>query len=123
MQYTEPKTDWSSSDGVSADDFNRIEQNTEALQQTTIVTLTAEGWVSTDSGEFTQTVSVADMKESYEPQLVRAMDSGISLADRKAYNKWFGVIAEGIGTTGEGQITYKVSKKPDIAITIGLKGV
>ena len=37
--------------------------------------------------------------------------------------KAFGIIASGTGTTAAGSVTFKVYKKPETDIMIGLKGV
>lgn len=56
------KTDWKSSDGVGAADFNRIESNIGSLIPNTVsATLSASRW-SGASAPYTQTVSVPYVK-------------------------------------------------------------
>ena len=57
------------------------------------------------------------------PILVSALEDGADLAAQKAYNKAFGILATGTGTTADGSVTFKVYKQPTTDITVGLKGV
>lgn len=76
------KTDWTSSDGVSAADFNRIEGNIGALIPNAVsATLTAAGWVGS-AAPYTQIVSVPYVTSS--SHIVVSIKSSASMAQYQA---------------------------------------
>ncbi len=85
------------------------------------VTFTVSGWTG-DEAPYIQTVSVESITENDEPTLIKYRDGDFVVDNVKAYNKAFGIIANGEGTTGNGTLTWKCLKKPAIDITVGLKG-
>ena len=86
------------------------------------VTLTAAGWTGT-AAPYTQTVKVDGIMESDNPVMVSMLAAGASPDTQKTYNKAFGIICSGTGTTANGSVTFSVYSKPAIDITVGLKGV
>lgn len=85
-----------------------------------IATFTASGWTG-NSAPYTQTVNAIGITADSQPILVKQKSSSLSASDNKAYDKAFGILSNGIGTTGNGTVTWKVYDKPTIDITIGLK--
>lgn len=86
------------------------------------VTLTAAGWTGT-AAPYTQTVKVDGIMESDNPVMVSMLAAGASPDTQKTYNKAFGIICSGTGTTANGSVTFSVYSKPTTDITVGLKGV
>lgn len=86
------------------------------------VTLTAANWTG-DEAPYVQTVELSTITEADHPILVSALEDGASVDIQKSYNKAFGIVSSGTGTTGEGTVTFKVYKKPVSDIVVGLKMV
>lgn len=86
------------------------------------VVLTADGWIG-EEAPYSQTVVVEGVTENDKPFLFSMLEDGAPEDIYKAYTKAFGIIASGTGTTADGTVTFKVYKKPEIDIRIGLKGV
>lgn len=86
------------------------------------VTLTASGWTG-DAAPYSQTVEVEGVTSEDNPIFVSLLEDGAPAETQKAYMKAFGIIASGTGTTAAGSVTFKVYKKPETDIMIGLKGV
>ena len=101
---------------------DQILQIKKRMVEFTQVTLTADGWTG-DSAPYVQTVEASTIVETDQPLLVSALEDGATPDVQKAYVKAFGIIASGTGTTGNGNITFKVYKKPDSDITVKLKMV
>lgn len=81
-----------------------------------------DSWTGSNA-PYVQTVSVPGIKETDEPIMVKYRESSLSVNEAKAYNKAFGILADGVGETADGNVTWTCIKKPVIDITIGLKGV
>ncbi len=94
----------------------------ERLKQVVVVILIADNWMGS-SAPYVQTVPVAGMSADASPLLVRMLEDGATVECQKAYNKAFGILAEGTGITRDGEVTFKVYKRPATDITVGLKGV
>ena len=105
-------------DGILKEHENRI----NCMNEPIAITLTAAGWAGSAT-PYTQTVAVEGMTAECNPDLVSLLADGASEATQKAYNKAFGLVAAGTGTTGAGTVTFKVYKKPATDIVVGLKGV
>lgn len=101
---------------------NQILEIKKRMVEFTQVTLTADGWTG-DSAPYVQTVEASTIVETDQPLLVSALEDGATPDVQKAYVKAFGIIASGTGTTGNGNITFKVYKKPESDITVKLKMV
>lgn len=101
---------------------NQIFEIKKRMVEFTQVTLTADGWTG-DSAPYVQTVEASTIVETDQPLLVSALEDGATPDVQKAYVKAFGIIASGTGTTGNGNITFKVYKKPESDITVKLKMV
>jgi hypothetical protein len=86
------------------------------------VTLTAAGWTGT-TAPYTQAVKVDGITEDDNPVMVSMLSAGASPDVQRAYNKAFGIICSGTGTTADGSVTFSVYSKPATDITVGLKGV
>lgn len=86
------------------------------------VTLNAEGW-SGDTAPYQQTVSVPGAAADREAVLLSALEDGATVEAQKAYSKAFGIVSSGTASLGDGTATFKVYKKPESTITVGLKGV
>lgn len=86
------------------------------------VTLTAAGWTGT-TAPYTQAVKVDGITEDDNPVMVSMLAAGATPDTQKAYNKAFGIICSGTGTTANNRVRFSVYSKPAIDITVGLKGV
>lgn len=102
---------------------NDINATNEAVNRTnhiTTVILPTAGWSA--SAPYTQAVAVTGLTAEDNPILVKAIPSGATPAQVKAYNKAFGMIDD--GDVANGQAIFKCyNKKPTINFTVGLKGV
>lgn len=87
-----------------------------------VVTLTADGWIGVVP-PYSQVASAVGILSGDNPILVRMLEDGATVERQKAYNKAFGILAEGTGITRDGEVTFKVYKRPATDITVGLKGV
>lgn len=94
----------------------------ERMDHVALVVLPASGWTGS-SAPFVQTVSVEGAKEDRDARLVSVLADGASLEVQKAYTKAFSIISSGTGVLGDGVATFKVYKKPETDITVGLQGV
>lgn len=99
----------------------KVQQQVTCLRNVIVLNLPLSGWSST--APYTQTVAAAGVTADMDPLLVSMLADGASAATQKEYNKAFGIISSGTGTTGDGTVTFKVYKKPAIDCTVGLKGV
>ena len=94
----------------------------ERIDHVASVVLPASGWTGS-TAPFTQPISVEGAKENQDACLVSALADGASLEAQKAYTKAFSIISSGTGVLGDGVATFKVYKKPETDITVGLQGV
>ena len=116
--------------GVSDSDLEAIattnktytDQQIAATESIIEVTLLATGWEGT-AAPYSQTVEVEGIKAIHNPDLVKALAIGATEDEQKAYNKAFGFISSGNGTTQDGSVTFYTYKLPVIDITVGLKGI
>ena len=106
---------------TNADASGHLFQRVENLERVILVTFLTASWSA--SAPYTQTVSISGITAADQPVLVRHLDSAATEATAKAYNKAFGILSSGSGTTGAGTVTWKCYKKPATDITVGLKGV
>ena len=84
------------------------------------VTHTAAGWTGS-AAPYSQTAAAEGLTADDYPILVSQLADGATENTQKAYNKAFGIVAAGTGITGDGTVTFKVYKKPEIDIVVGLK--
>lgn len=109
-------------DDFGASDINAITAAINRTNHITEVTLSKDAW-SGSSAPYTQTVTVSGLLSEDNPWLVSALSSSASLATQQAYRRAFAIISAGSATTSNGSVTFKVYKKPEISIVVGLKGV
>lgn len=104
------------------DNDNFLAGRFKSMNEPVAIALKAAGWAGS-AAPYTQTVQLEGISEDCNPFMVSMLADGASEATQKAYNKAFGIVAAGTGTTGNGTVTFKVYKKPEIDLTVGLKGV
>lgn len=110
-------------DPFGASDINATNTAINSLLgEPVYVTFLESAWTGTEP-PYTQTVAVDGVTAEDNPMLVSALKDNATVEEHRAYNKAFGIIAAGIGDTGNGSVIYKVFKKPEIDITVGLRGV
>ena len=101
-------------------DINATNKAVNALNHVVPVTLQASGWST--AAPYIQTVPIEGLTTEDNPILVKVIADGATPEQVKAYNKAFGMIDD--GDTENGQATFRCyNKKPDIDITVKLKGV
>lgn len=95
----------------------------ERQDSTVLVTLEAAGWTGTEA-PYIQEVAVAGASGDLAGVLlVSALEDGASLETQKAYTKVFGIVSSGTAILGDGVAVFKVYKRPETDITVGLRGV
>ena len=95
----------------------------ERQDSTALVTLEAAGWAG-EAPPYTQTVAVTGAAaDGPDALLISALEDGASLEAQKAYTKAFGIVSSGTATLGDGVAVFKVYKRPETDITVGLRGV
>lgn len=99
----------------------KVDTIVDNIEKIITVTFTSDGWTG-DSAPYTQIVSVEGITAEDEPMLAKYREGEFDVDTAKAYNKAFGMLADGEGITGDGTVTWKTIKKPTIDITIALKG-
>lgn len=109
-------------DTFGANDINSTNAEVNRSKDTKPVTLLANSWVG-DDAPYSQTVAVEGLLATDNPLIVSQLEDGASKDTARAYNKAFAIVASGTGISKNGSATFKVYKKPQIDITIGLKGV
>lgn len=109
-------------DAFGAKELNEIGEEVNRAKDTVLVTLNAADWTGS-AAPYSQTVTASSITADDEPILVKALTDGATAAVQKAYNKAFGIISSGTATTADGNVTFKVYKKPATDILVGLKGV
>ena len=82
------------------------------------VNLPATGWTSTFP--YTQVITDDAISVNDNPILGMVIPETYSADQIKAYQKAFGYIFA--GTTADGKITFYATNKPEIDLTVGLKG-
>ena len=110
-------------DPFGANDINATNKAINRINGEPVdINLTASGWTG-DAAPYSQTIAIEGVTAEDNPIVVSMLEDGASADTQKAYMKAFGIIASGTGTTADGTVTFRVYKKPEIDITIGLKGV
>lgn len=109
-------------DPFGANDINATNAAVNRQEHVTLLTLKSAEWTGS-AAPYSQIVAVDGVTAEDNPILVSALEDGADLAAQKAYNKAFGILATGTGTTADGSVTFKVYKQPTTDITVGLKGV
>ena len=93
---------------------------TGAIDQ--IVNLTAAGWTG-DAAPYSQAVNVTGMSSELLCELFSACSKSATVAERKAYNKAYAIVASGYAETADGKVTFSVDKKPAIDIGVRIKSI
>lgn len=107
-------------DSFGAKELNEIGEEVNKIQAMKSVTLTAAGWSST--APYKQTVSVEGITVDDIPVMMLDVSGASSWAEEKLLKKNFGFIS--YYDTEDGKITFTSAyMKPQVALTIGLKGV
>lgn len=86
------------------------------------ITLASTGWTGS-AAPYSQTVSASGLKADNNYMLVSMLADGSAEATQKAYVKAFGIVSSGTAVVSNNSVTFKVYKKPEVGITVGLKGV
>ena len=92
------------------------------MEQTVEVMLKADGWVGVVE-PFVQTIPVPESTEDSEALLVSTLSDGANKNVQHAYTKAFGIISSGTASLGNETATFKVYKKPETDIVVGLRGL
>lgn len=93
------------------------------LRKTVIsITLTASGWTGS-AAPYSQKASNASLKAANDYELVSMLADGAAAATQAAYSKAFALVSQGTAVSADGSVTFKVYKKPEATITVGLRGV
>ena len=87
-----------------------------------IVNLTAKGWTG-DAAPYSQAVNVTGMSSELLCELFSACSKSATVAERKAYNKAYAIVASGYAETADGKVTFSVDKKPAIDIGVRIKSI
>lgn len=87
-----------------------------------IVNLTAAGWTG-DAAPYSQAVNVTGMSSELLCELFSACSKSATVAERKAYNKAYAMVASGYAETTDGKVTFSVDKKPAIDIGVRIKSI
>ena len=82
------------------------------------VSLPSTGWST--SFPYTQTISNNEISSNDNPILGMVIPETYNADQIKAYQKAFSYIFA--GTTADGSITFYATNKPEIDLTVGLKG-
>lgn len=92
-------------------------------QETSVImlTLSRSGWTA-GNGFFTQQVNNTKIKESGTYQIVSALAYDADQAAVKTYQKAFGIVMGGMAKPVNGGVIFKVWKKPETDITVGVLG-
>lgn len=101
--------------------LNKVEN--ERQDRVILVTLETDGWTG-DQAPYIQTATVPGARaDGPDALLVSALEDGASLEEQKAYAKAFGIVSSGTATLGDSVAVFKVYKRPETDITVGLRGV
>lgn len=87
-----------------------------------IVNLTAAGWTG-DAAPYSQAVNVTGMSSELLCELFSACSKSATVAERKAYNKAYAIVASGYAETADGKVTFYADKKPAIDIGVRIKSI
>lgn len=122
-------------DLATVDDITKL-QNTialltgkvEALEEIAgkasikFITLLASSW-SGIYAPFTQSVAVEGVLDTMEATMVSALPENVTLEAQSAYTKAYAIINSGYANIGNGVINFKVYKRPETDIMVGLRGI
>ena len=87
-----------------------------------IVNLTAAGWTG-DAAPYSQVVNVTGMTSELLCELFSSCPKSATVAERKAYNKAYAIVASGYAETADGKVTFSVDEKPVIDIGVRIKSI
>jgi len=87
-----------------------------------IVNLIAEEWTG-DEAPYSQTVNVTGMTSELLCELFSACSKSATVAERKAYNKAYAIVASGYAETADGSVMFYANEKPSIDIAVRIKSI
>lgn len=105
-----------------AKDINDTNEAINRINHVTLVTLSSSAW-NGETAPYSQTVVVSGVTEDMEAILVSALEDGADAKTQLAYSKAFARVSAGTASIGNGNITFKVYKRPETDLAVGLKGV
>lgn len=106
-------------DRFGAKDINNTNAEINKMQQVKIVDLTLNGW--SESYPYSQTVTVAGIKDTDAPILSLYLPQGLNAIAVKAKNKAFSCLYRAV--SGSEKITFYAYKKLETDFQISVKGV
>lgn len=107
-------------DEFGAKQLQEIGEEVNRIQETKSVTLPAANWTGTKA-PFVQTVTVEGITETDKPGQGIIYPENCTRAQQKEINRAADYLYD--LETGNGTVTFRATVKPEINITIGLKGV
>lgn len=84
------------------------------------ITFPLDGWTDNSDGTYSQTISNSEIKSSMNPDLISMLSSDATSDEQKVYVKNFSILCQGVGSTADGSVTYKIYKQMTADITVGL---
>lgn len=100
--------------------LNEVKNAIDMAKKVIEITFLLNDWTSNSDGTYSQTVNNSEIKSSMNPDLISMLSSGATPEEQKAYIKNFSILCQGVGSTADGSVTYKIYKQMTGDITVGL---